>query len=261
METVMDTEEFERSKIYEKLDYTPEPKGYSKQIPWKVQQQIAATNGLHYISAIGKLNDFPIPEIPIPASNKGGLLLDIGNGWGRWLVSAGRKGYVPVGIDIRLEFCETARSVLNLNGLDGYTVVADLAELPFKEGVFDVVWSFSVIQHTHRDRLESCLNNIQRVLRRRGYCFLEFPNKSGIWNWFGPVRKFDKEKDDYNSWCVRYYSIGEYKKYFLRVFNNFSFKNHSFLGIGILSTDLKYVVVITKINEVINIYNCGCLIG
>jgi ubiquinone/menaquinone biosynthesis C-methylase UbiE/uncharacterized protein YbaR (Trm112 family) len=238
----MEIKEFEKSKIYEKLDYSPEPPNYSHNIPWKVQQQIAATNGIHYISAIGKLTDFPIPEIPIPPSKNNGLLLDIGNGWGRWLVAAGRKGYIPVGIDIRQEFCETARTVLNLNNLNGYTVVADLGELPFKEGVFDTVWSFSVIQHTHKRRLESCLNHVYRILKKGGFCFLEFPNRSGIWNRLGPVRKFDKEADDYNSWCVRYYSIKEYKSRFMKLFNNFSFQNHSFLGIGVLPNDLKYVL-------------------
>lgn len=237
----MDTKEFEKSKVYEKLDYSPEPKNYKGQIPWKVQQQIAATNGIHYISAIGKLEKFPIPEIPLPTVRNNELLLDIGNGWGRWLVSAGKKGYIPVGIDIRLEFCETARAVLNLNGLNGYTVVADLGELPFMDGVFDVVWSFSVIQHTHKDRFTSCINHIYRILKKNAYCFLEFPNKRGIWNRLGPVRKSEKEKDDYNAWGVRYYSIAEYKSSFLKVFKNFSFRNHSFFGIGVLPNDLDYV--------------------
>ncbi len=238
----MDTKEFEKFKVYEKLDYSPEPPNYKGQIPWKVQQQIAATNGIHYISAIGKLQKFPIPEIPLPPVQNKELLLDIGNGWGRWLVGAGKKGYIPVGIDIRLEFCETARTVLNLNGLNGYTVVADLGELPFKEGVFNVVWSFSVIQHTHKDRFTSCVNHIYRILKKNGYCFLEFPSKSGLWNRIGPVKKSAKEKDDYNSWCVRYYSIAEYKRNFIKVFKNFSFKNHSFFGIGVLPNDLDYVV-------------------
>jgi SAM-dependent methyltransferase/uncharacterized protein YbaR (Trm112 family) len=236
------TIEFEKSKIFEKLDYQPEPKGYFGKVPWKVQQQIAATNGIHYVSAIGKLRNFPIPEIPLPASKNEGLLLDIGNGWGRWLVAAGKKGYVPVGIDIRLEFCETAREVLNLNGLNGYTVVADLGDLPFKEGIFDAVWSFSVIQHTHNKRLMSCLYHIKRILKKGSFCFLEFPNKAGVRNRMGTVKKAHETKNDYNSWDVRYYSIKEYRSIFKNIFNNFSFSNHSVLGIGILPNDLNYVI-------------------
>ncbi|MEJ7827409.1 MAG: methyltransferase domain-containing protein [Segetibacter sp.] len=241
MKTTFNSKEFEKSKIYEKLDYLPEPKDYKGQIPWKVQQQIAATNGIHYRSAVGKLKKFPIPKIPLPEVKNNELLLDIGNGWGRWLVGAGKKGYIPVGIDLRLEFCETAREVLYLNGLNGYTVVADLGELPFKEGVFDAVWSFSVIQHTHKTRFISCANHIYRILKKNGYCFLEFPSKTGLWNRSGPARKSAKEKDDYNSWCVRYYSIADYKGIFLNLFKNFSFRNHSFFGIGVLENDLDYV--------------------
>ncbi len=41
---------------------------------------------------------------------------------------------------------------------------------------------------------------------------------------------------------MRYYSIADYKSSFLKVFNDFSFRNHSFLGIGVLPGDSKYVV-------------------
>src|SRR5450631_4332623 len=135
-----------REKIYERLDTRPQPAGYSGKIPWIVQQQIAATNGIHFINSIGALSEYPIPEIPVPHARKSGdLLLDIGNGWGRWLVAAADKDYVPVGIDIRLEFCETARKVLQAKGQSGYSVVADLQNLPFLNSIFNVVWSFSVI--------------------------------------------------------------------------------------------------------------------
>ena len=233
--------EFEKEKIFERLDYAPEPAGYTGRVPWKVQQQIAATNGIHFQDSVGKLSEYPIPDIPIKAAvDDSSLLLDIGSGWGRWLVAGAKKNYIPIGLDFRLEFCETARQVLKDNGFNGYTVVGDLKELPFREGVFSAVWSFSVIQHTHKDRLLSCINHIYRVLCKGGFSCLEFPNRDGWRNKRGPVKREEPYKDDYNSWCVRYYSIDEYKKMFERIFSNFSFKNHSFLGIGILPNDLKY---------------------
>ena len=54
-----DSAEFDRTKIYENLDHQPEPEGYNKKIPWIVQQQVAATNGIHYVDRIGKLDDYP----------------------------------------------------------------------------------------------------------------------------------------------------------------------------------------------------------
>jgi uncharacterized protein len=229
-----------RERIYERLDTTPAPLNYSGKIPWVVQQQIAATNGIHFIDTIGTLSEYPIPEIPIDnASAYGDLLLDIGNGWGRWLVAAANRNYIPVGIDIRLEFCETARRVLQSNGKNGYTVVADLQNLPFLNNIFNVVWSFSVIQHTHLDRFTGCLSHVERILAANAYCFLEFPNRNGIRNRFGPASK--PNSSDFDSWDVRYYTPTEYRKIFRVYFDNFKYKNHSVLGIGILPGDGKYV--------------------
>ena len=228
-----------REKIYERLDTQPQPAGYSGKIPWIVQQQIAATNGIHFIDSIGTLSEYPIPEIPVGnAQSTGELLLDIGNGWGRWLVAAANKNYIPVGIDIRLEFCETARQVLRANGKNGYSLVADLQNLPFLNNTFNVAWSFSVIQHTHLDRFTRCLSHIERILADNAYCYLEFPNRNGIRNRFGPAAK--PNNSDFDSWDVRYYTPEEYEKIFRIFFNNYSYHNHSVLGIGILPGDGKY---------------------
>src|ERR1700682_1057522 len=231
--------EFVRGKIYERLDTQPRPQDYNGKIPWVVQQQIAATNGIHYIKSIGSLSEYPIPEIPVGyAYATGDLLLDIGNGWGRWLVAAANKNYIPVGIDIRLEFCETALQVLRANGKTGYSVVADLQNLPFRNNIFNVVWSFSVIQHTHLDRFTRCLSHIERILADNAYCFLEFPNSKGIRNRFGPAAK--PNSSDFDSWDVRYYTPEEYEKIFRVFFDNYHYFTHSVLGIGILPGDGKY---------------------
>jgi ubiquinone/menaquinone biosynthesis C-methylase UbiE/uncharacterized protein YbaR (Trm112 family) len=227
-----------KSRIYEKLSTETEPLNYSGKIPWIVQQQVAATNGIHYLNSIGLLKEYPIPEIPVDPDGKNNLLLDIGCGWGRWLTAAAAKNFIPVGIDIRLEFCEVARKVVQQNGGNAYTVVADLQQLPFQNDVFDLVWSFSVIQHTHYNRLTSCLHEIRRILKEQGYCFLEFPNKNGIRNYFGPASS--PNNMDFESWDVRYYSPFEYKKIFENYFDNFSYSIHSALGIGILPGDIKY---------------------
>lgn len=238
--------EFERSKIYENLEYLPEPENYSGKLPWTVQQQIAATNGIQYVDRIGKLKDYPRYELPVKKVENG-LMLDIGTGWGRWLVAGAAKGYIPVGIDLRLEFCQTARQTLQAAGSNGYTLVADLKEIPFKENLFDLVWSFSVIQHTHKERLLNCLKHIQRVLVPGGFTKMEFPNKNGFRNRRGPVKQFASRADDYDSWVVRYYTPEEYRNVFNDVFGNFNYANHSFLGIGVLKEDIKYVSLKNKL--------------
>lgn len=246
MLTVDKTNSFEKSKIYEKLAISPEPEGYNKNIPWVVQQQIAATNGMHYIDRLGKLNSYPLYKLPVPQVASG-IMLDIGNGWGRWLVAGANKGYIPIGIDIRLEFCEAALRTLKDHNRSGYSVVADLKELPFKTDAFDLVWSFSVLQHTHKKRLLSCLSHIHRILKPGGFTYLEFPNKNGIRNKKIWVNESAPTADDYDSWCVRYYTIKEYREIFNKVLGNFKYFNHSFIGIGVLPEDLKYVSLKNKL--------------
>ena len=57
---------FIQTKIYEKLEYDPEPEGYDSNIPWLIQQQIAATNGKHYAKQIGYLKEIPDYDLPVP---------------------------------------------------------------------------------------------------------------------------------------------------------------------------------------------------
>ena len=175
-------------------------------------------------------------------------MLDIGSGWGRWLVAGANKGFIPIGADLRLEFCQTARQTLKYFGKNGYTVVADLKKLPFKPGIFDLVWSYGVIQHTHKDRMLSCLSDINKILANDGYTYLQFPNYKGFRNYyFGPVKTSELQRNNCNSWAVRYYTIDEYRQFFENEFGNFYFEDHCFFGIGIFPEDLKYVSFKNKI--------------
>src|SRR4051812_24822193 len=128
----MESENFIRRKVYQNLSVLPEPPGYNGKVTWRVQQQIAHTNGKHYAGTVGKLEEYPIPDIAIKEAGPDNILLDIGCGWGRWLAGSARKNYIPIGIDLKLEFCKTAKTVLGDLQLNGYTMVADLSRLPFK---------------------------------------------------------------------------------------------------------------------------------
>lgn len=230
----------DHSKIYEQLEYLPQPEDYRGKLPWLIQMQIAATNGKQYADRVGKLKGYPKYELPVKKV-KGGLMLDIGCGWGRWLTAGAEKGYLPVGVDLRIEFCEACLRTLKDHNKSGYVVAADLMDLPFRKNIFDLVWSFSVIQHTHKIRLLKCLNEIHRIMKKDGIAKLEFPNKDGFRNKRGPVLQSEKRKDEFDSWVVRYYSIKEYNEMVKEIFGNFSYNVHSFLGIGVLKEDLYYV--------------------
>ena len=89
--------------------------GKSGKIDAAISYLIGATSGLAYVNLIGRLQDYPIPEIPIDRGN-GGLLLDIGSNWGRWSLAAARKGWSVIGIDPSLGALMAARRAFSASG-------------------------------------------------------------------------------------------------------------------------------------------------
>jgi hypothetical protein len=206
----------------------------------EVQALISSTNGRHYLDKINKLKSYPVYDLPVKPAESDSLMLEIGSGWGRWLVAGANKNYIPIGLDIHHHFCETCRHVLRDHNKSGYFVAGDLEHLPFTHGIFDLVWSFSVIQHTHIRKLRGCLLGISKMLHHQGFAKLEFPNKNGIHNRVH-LKEAEKTRDDYESLNVRYYTLEEYDTIFREYFPFVKIENHSFLGIGIVPEDLKYV--------------------
>lgn len=191
------------SEDADKLDYHG---GGPSSIDPYVQEVIGATCGLMYNSMVNKLFRYPIPESPLH-SGEGRYFLDIGCNWGRWCVSASRRGYRPVGIDHNLEAVMAARRVAQQLNILAFYLVADARYLPFPPGIFDVVFSYSVFQHFSRDNVKSCLLEITQVLKSPGgICLIQMPNKFGIRNLYHQLRRGFKEPLNFS---VRYWGLNE----------------------------------------------------
>ena len=210
-----------------------------------MKAEISGTNGIHYADRVNKMKTYPEYELPVPKARKrNSIMLDIGSGWGRWLVAGSRKYYIPIGLDVKFEHAQATLKSLRDYNLNGYVVVGDLQNIPFQENVFDLVWSFSVIQHAHYEKLVSCVEHLNRILAKSGKAILEFPNKTGLRN---KIKYGHVENDmDINSLHVRYYTIREYKEIFRKHFDEVKTSVHSFLGIGVLPEDMKYVSMKNK---------------
>jgi SAM-dependent methyltransferase len=76
---------------------------------------------------------------------KGALVLDVGCGFGRHLYVASEAGAEVVGVDLSGGVDVARRN--NLGHPRCHIVQADVMEHPFREGAFDVVWSFGVLHH------------------------------------------------------------------------------------------------------------------
>ena len=216
------------------------------EIPTYIQEMVAATNGKHYRPLMGRLKSLPIPELPrrvrLEAAGKGRKpwMLDIGSGWGRWLLAGANAGFIPVGLELKLEPAKVARDLLKAEGKRGFVVVADAGKPPFAPESFDVIWSFSVLQHLHRSRAKACLERCGGLLKKAGLLAIELPTKFGIRNRL--IRHSQEiEEDDRESWAVRYYTRQGVGEALGSVFTKAEIESHAFGGIGYLPVDLKFV--------------------
>jgi SAM-dependent methyltransferase len=144
-----------------------------------VRHLILATNGNAYAHQVGRLGQYPIPEIRLPLSN-GERLLDLGCSWGRWCISAARRGYTVTGIDPSLGALLAALRAGRTFDVDCRYVCGDARQLPFAEGSFDVVHSYSVLQHFSDDDARSAWSEAARVLRPGGKAVIQMANVFGV---------------------------------------------------------------------------------
>src|SRR5262249_51760405 len=143
-----------------------------------VNALVVATSGNLYREVRGHLTTYPIPELRLPGGS--GHFLDVGCNWGRWCIAAARKGYQVVGIDPSLGAELAARRVSQRLGLDVSFVVADARFLPFAAASYDVVFSYSVLQHLSKADAAAALREVARTLAPGGCSLIQMPNVFGI---------------------------------------------------------------------------------
>jgi SAM-dependent methyltransferase len=175
-----------------------------------VRNVIGATNGNLYQHLVGKLSEYPIPHLRLPRS-KGSLFLEIGSNWGRWSIAAARLGYRVVGVDPSLRSILAARRVSHQLGVPASFLVADGRYLPFGDGTFQQVFSYSVLQHLSRKDAGTVVGEIARVLVPSGRCLIQMPNVFGVRCLYHQARRGFREGSDFD---VRYWTIGELKRVF-----------------------------------------------
>jgi len=214
-----------------------------------VSYLIAATNGYMYKGLIGRLPEYPIPEIRLPSGN-GETLLDIGCNWGRWCISAQRRGYAVVGIDPSLGAIMAARRVANELALPIKYVVADGRYLPFSSQSISQVFSYSVLQHFSQQNVVKVLEEVTRVLKSQGKSLVQMPNFLGLRCLYHQTRRGFREPRDFE---VRYWSIPLLKKTFGKIIGRTQISVDCFGGLGIqpsdrhlMSTKLKFMTDVSE---------------
>jgi ubiquinone/menaquinone biosynthesis C-methylase UbiE len=210
-----------------------------------VQGEIVHTCGNLYFPLINNLSRYPIPEFRLP-QGAGERLLDVGCNWGRWTIAAAQSGYRSVGIDPSLDAVLAARRVSRQLGVKTEFVVGDARFLPFAEGVFDVVFSYSVLQHFSKENAGISLDEMARVLKRNGKTLVQMPNKFGVRSLYQQWRRGFSQGEGFD---VRYWTPAELIETFTEKFGRTELTVDCYFGLGIQKSDidllpLKYKMVV-----------------
>lgn len=183
----------------------------------------------------GRLPRYPIPRIKVPAL-VGGRILDVGCYWGRWSISAAREGFHPVGIDVNLDGVRAARRVARQLDVDAIYVVGDARFLPFEDESFDVVWSYSVVQHFGKDDARLIFDETARVLKTDGSSVHQMPNKFGFRNMYNQIRGNHRRIRGFGN--IWYWSLPEMKKVAGETVGPTTISVDGYFGLGIPDHDL-----------------------
>lgn len=200
-----------------------------------VQQAVGATSGYLYGPLIGRLTEYPIPEIARAAS-PGQRFLEVGCNWGRWCIAAARAGYRVVGVDPSLDAVMAARRVTRSFGLVGTYVVADGRYLPFAAETMDVAFSYGVLQHFSHVDARSALGEMRRVMRPHGRAEVQMANAFGVRSVYQQLRRGFRSPKAFE---VRYWTPRALRSAFEERIGPTDVSAHSFFSLNALPSDLR----------------------
>lgn len=204
---------------------------------------IGATSGHLYKNVIGKLYQYPIPELRLPKGG-GKLFLDIGCNWGRWSIAAARNGYRVIGIDPSLGAVLAAKRVARQLGLDIFYICGDSRYIPISAGNVDVAFSYSVFQHFSKVNVEKSLSEIKRILKEEGVSLIQMPNKFGVRSLYHQLKRGFREPKDFE---VRYWSPSVLKNKFNEIIGLSKLYVDGYFGLGIQKSDASLLPPKSKI--------------
>jgi SAM-dependent methyltransferase/uncharacterized protein YbaR (Trm112 family) len=201
-----------------------------------VSSAVEKTCGVLYGPLVGRLTEYPIPALPLPPGGDAELL-DVGCNWGRWTLAAAGAGYRAVGIDPALEAVAAARRVAAQLGREAEYVVADARRLPFPDASFDVVFSYSVLQHFGKADAVRALGEIARVLRPGGKALVQMANAFGPRNLYRQIarRRFRESRGLFG---VRYWTPAELTEVFSQAIGPVRLSVDGFFALNAQASDL-----------------------
>lgn len=255
LQNILKTENFKKNK-YDVYNY--------------IKTVLIGTNGILYKN-INEPEKYPIANVPFLKNenlNKP-LFIDIGCGWGRWVIDAANKGYNTIGVDITLINLIISKKILEKYQIDDCNFICcDVLNLPISDNSIDIIHSFSFLQHFSEENLNIILSSIHRIMKENAIFKTQMVNKyslRGIYNFY----KFKNSKKSLHKgkiyfaqsdFDVRYFNIKKLNQIFSKLFKINKIENYSFFTQAQFS-DFKlfkfkakiYLIIVNVINLIAKI--------
>lgn len=103
--------------------------------------------------------------------------LDLGCGLGRHSILFGKNGFNVYCFDISENAIERTREWAENEKLQFKYDIGDMLKLPYKDQSIDVIYARNVISHTDTEGVKKIIQEINRVLRKKGECYLTLCSK------------------------------------------------------------------------------------
>jgi SAM-dependent methyltransferase len=110
--------------------------------------------------------------------------------------------------------------------------------MPFADGSFDVVYSYSVIQHFSRAHARRAICEMGRVLRPGGIAFVQMAHWLGLRSLYHLARRWPRPPRGFE---VRYWTVSQLRQVFTSCIGPAALDVDGFFGLGIQEGDVSYL--------------------
>lgn len=142
----------------------------SKSWNWKIVKDKDASNWLNpSIESFYLLNRWN--------SQDKRIFLDLGCGLGRHTILFAKNGFKVYAFDLSANAIERTKQWLLKENLIADCKIGDMLELPYDSESIDCILCRNVISHTDTEGMKKIVNEIYRVLKKDGECYLTLGSK------------------------------------------------------------------------------------
>ena len=201
-----------------------------------VQEAVSATCGIMYVSLVGRLDTYPIPEMRLPPGpGAGRTLLDVGCNWGRWSFAAARVA-TPRSASIPHSAPSAPPAALPKQlGIAAHFIAGDARYLPLRDASADVTFSYSVLQHLAKHDVRRALREMRRVLIPGGAAVVQMPNALGVRSLMVQAKRRFRRASGFE---VRYWTVRELRAAFERLVGRTTISVDGYFSLNPQTVDL-----------------------